>query len=606
MLACDPPMPTRPARAHTDACKAEPVEPPIAQALVMVDELIRCGVTDVVLGVGSRSAPLALAASAAEQRGELRVHVRVDERVAGFLALGIGKATGVPAAVITTSGTAVANLLPAVVEAHESRVPLVIITADRPPRLRQVGANQTIDQPGIFSGFVRTAVDMDTAHEARELNRYWRSTVSRLVARATDSIDPGPVHVNAPFDAPLVGVELLSPLPPALSGRSDGRPWTADARLVAGMSIPLDEALALLDEDAQVPARGLIVVGDHDDDDAIDLIDELGDALGWPIISEPSGRASGSQTGLAHGPLVCGDDAFISEHIPDIVITVGRGGLYRSLAAVIGRSAMHVAVDSRTSWSDPTRSADLVVASVPLPPATAPSDATWWSDWERADLLAAAAVETVLGSHGGAPTGMQVARVVADAVPEDGQLFLGASSVVRHVGTFAGRSLNGVSVLGNRGTSGIDGCVSTAWGAAVGEQAIGGGPSVLLVGDQAFWYDSNALAVPKTEARPDLVIVVADNDGAGIFSALEQGDAAFVGHFERVFGVPLGIHLSQLSSAYGIPSTSVTGLDDLRTALDERLGDGVHVIVIATCDRSVEAETLRSIQDAVRQAIGNG
>lgn len=582
------------------------MEPSVAQALVMIDELVRCGITDVVLGVGSRSAPLALAASAAEERGELRVHVRVDERVAGFLALGLGKATGVPAAVITTSGTAVANLLPAVVEAHESRVPLVVISADRPAHLRHVGANQTIEQPGLFSDFVRIGMDMETAHHSTDANRYWRSTVSRLVALATDSIDPGPVHLNVPFDTPLVGVELLETLPPDLAGRADGRPWTADARLVAGMSIPLDEALALLDENAVVPARGLIVVGDHDDDDAIDLIDELGDALGWPVISEPSGRASGAQTGLAHGPLVCADEAFMAEHVPDIVITVGRIGLHRSLAAVIARSGMQVAVDTRAAWSDPTRSADLVVASVPLPPASAPNDASWWGDWERADLLAAAAVETVLGSHTGPPTGMQVARVVADAVPEDGQLFLGSSSVVRHVGTFAGRSLNGVSVLGNRGTSGIDGCVSTAWGAAVGEQSIGGGPSVLLVGDQSFWYDSNALAAPTVEARPDLVIVVADNDGAAIFSTLEQGDGAFGRHFERVFGVPLGIHLDELGAAYGVAVTTVDGLDELRASIDEHIADGVHVIVVPTCERAVEAATLRSIQDAVRQAIGSG
>ena len=586
------------------------MEPSVAQALVMVDELIRCGVTDVVLAVGSRSAPLALAASAAQERGELRLHVRVDERVAAFVALGMGKATGVPAAVITTSGTAAANLLPAVVEAHESRVPLVVITADRPPRLRHVGANQTIDQTGIFTGFVRTAVDMDTAHEDPKLNRYWRSTVSRLVARATDSIDPGPVHANVPLDTPLVGPELLEPVPSALAGRDDGRPWTADARLVAGMSIPLDEALGLLDESATVPARGIIVVGDHDDDDAIDLIDELGDSLGWPIISEPSGRASGSQTGLAHGPLVCADESFIDDHVPDLVLTVGRVGLYRSLTSLIARSRMHVAVDTRAWWSDPTRSADLVVASVPMPPtdasAQASTDESWWADWERADLLAAAAVETVLGSHTGSPTGMQVARVVADAVPEEGQLFLASSSVVRHVGTFAGRSLNGVSVLGNRGTSGIDGCVSTAWGAAVGEQSIGGGPSILLIGDEAFWYDSNALAVPAEEPRPDLVIVVADNDGAGIFSTLEQGDSALANHFERVFGVPLGIDLPDLASAFGVGVVSVADLESLRSAIDERLGDGVHVIVIRTCARAKEAATLSSIQDAVRQAIGNG
>ena len=581
------------------------MEPSVAQALVMVDELIRCGVTDVVLGVGSRSAPLALAVAAAEERGDLRVHVRVDERVAGFLAMGIGKASGVPAAVITTSGTAVANLLPSVVEAHESRVPLLVITADRPPRLRQVGANQSIEQSHMFAGFVNVTVDMETARDT-ESNRYWRSTVARCVAAATDSIDPGPVHLNVPFEAPLVGPSVIEPLPAELRGRPGGRPWTADARLVAGMSIPLDEALALLDEDAVVPSRGLIIVGDHDDDDAVDLIDELADAMGWPVISEPSGRANAAQTGLAHGPLVCADESFVTAHTPELVITVGRVGLYRSLASVIAGATMHIAVDTRSSWNDPTRSADVVLASVPLPPEAARVDESWWADWERADLLAAAAVETVLGSHSGAPTSMQAARVVADAVPEDGQLFLGSSSVVRHVGTFAGRSLNEVSVLGNRGTSGIDGCVSTAWGAAVAAQGLGSGPSVLLVGDEAFWYDSNALAVPESEERPDLVIVVLDNDGAGIFSTLEQGAPPYQRLFERVFGVPLGIELDTLASAYRISVDVAADLEELRARLHECMGDGVHVVILRTCDRAQEAAVLASIGDAVRQAISNG
>ena len=578
--------------------------PSVAQALVMVDELLRCGVTDVVLGVGSRSAPLALALAAAEDRGEVRLHVRVDERVAGFLALGIGKATGVPAAVVTTSGTAVANLLPAVVEAHESRVPLVVLTADRPGRLRDVGANQVIAQPGIFGRFSKLDIDMEPA--TGNENRYWRSTIARSVAVATDSIDPGPVHVNVPFDEPLVGDAVMQPLPPTLAGRPDGRPWTADARLVAGMSIPLDEALALLDEQATVPTRGLIVVGDHSDDDTVDLVDELADALGWPVISEPSGRASGAQQGLAHGPLVCDDPRFVDAHIPDLVLTVGRVGLYRSLAAVISASAMHIAVDTRSSWSDPTRNADLVLASVPLPPSSASDDPEWWSDWERADLLAAAAVETVLGSDRGVLTGMQVARVVTSVLPEDGQLFLGSSSVVRHIGSFAGGSLANIDVLGNRGTSGIDGCVSTAWGAAVGFQALGGGSTVALVGDETFWYDSNALAVSQEEARPDLVIVVVDNDGAGIFSTLEQGAGTFEPHFDRVFGVPLGLRLSELASSYNVPVCEVTSGVELAEAVGERLSDGVHVVVVRTCDRTLEAETLSSVRDAVRQAIDSG
>lgn len=579
------------------------MDPATAQALVMVDELERCGIADVVVAVGSRSAPLALALASAESRGELRVHVRVDERSAGFLALGIGKATGVPAAVVTTSGTASVNLLPAIVEAHEARIPLIAVTADRPPRLRGVGANQAIDQVGFAQQFVRLSVDMDTARDGVDQNRYWRSTVARVVAVATDSIDPGPVHLNVPFDEPLVSPDLLEPLPPTLDGRPDGKPWTADARLVAGMSIPLDEALGLLDEDATVPTRGLIVVGDHDDDDAVDLIDELADALGWPVISEPSGRASSAQTGLAHGPLVCNDESFVAHHAPALVITVGRVGLYRSLARLIASATMHIAVDTRASWSDPTRTADLVLAAVPLPPAEASVDESWWQDWQRADLMAAAAVETVLGSHTGAPSSIQVARVVADVAPADGVLFLGSSSIVRHVGAFAGRSLIGVSVLGNRGTSGIDGCVSTAWGAAIGSQSAGAGSAVALMGDQTFWYDSNALAVPSSEHRPDLVIVVLDNDGAAIFSTLEQGATEYSAHFERVFGVPLAIRLQQLAESYGVAVHETADLDSLRTAIEERLADGVHVIVVHGCPRDVEAGLATAITDAVRQAV---
>lgn len=582
------------------------MEPSVAQALVMVDELVRCGVSDIVLGVGSRSAPLALAAAAAEERGEVRLHVRVDERVAGFVALGIGKATGVPAAVITTSGSAAANLLPSIVEAHESSVPVVAITADRPGRLRGVGANQTIDQVKMFSEFSRLDVDMETAHPSADLNRYWRSTVARCVAVATDSMNPGPVHMNVPFDAPLVGPELLDALPADLRGRDDEKPWTADARLIAGMSIPLDEALVLLDENASVPARGVILVGDHDDDDASDLIDELADALGWPVISEPSGRADATETGLAHGPLLCDDADFLAAHAPALVLTIGRVGLYRSLAKLIDAAEMHVAIDTSSAWNDPTRTADLVLAAVPLPPSEATVDPEWWQEWERADLMAAAAVETVLGSHTGTPTGMQAARVVADAVPSDGQLFLGASSVVRHVGTFAGRSLAGVNVVGNRGASGIDGCVSTAWGVAIAAQAAGAGPAIALVGDEAFWYDSNAFAVPPGEARPDLVVVVVDNDGGGIFSTLEQGASTYDQHFERVFGVPLEIRLADLATSYGVQVTSVEDLDELRSAVDEGLGDGVRVVVLRTCDRETEAAVLSSIRDAVRQAIASG
>ena len=367
------------------------MNPSTAQATVMVDEFLRCGVTDAVLAPGSRSTPLAMALAAAEARGEIVLHVRLDERSAGYLAVGIAKVTGVPAIVVTTSGTAAVNLHPAIVEADQSAVPLIAVTADRPPQLRGIGANQTIRQTTVFGGDVRLAVDMATATEQPGLVRYWRSTVARVVAASTDAVRPGPVHLNVPFADPLVpdgDIDWVE----SLDGRPDGRPWTADSRLVAGMSTPLDDVLDALLDDERVPARGIVVLGDHDETDSIELADELADALGWPVIAEPSGNGAGCTTALSHGPLLLADAAFADDHIPEIVLTIGSVGLNRSVLHMIGRAGLHVAIDSRPEWSDPTRTADVVLASVPLAPGEAEVDESWLESWQRADVLAAAAV----------------------------------------------------------------------------------------------------------------------------------------------------------------------------------------------------------------------
>jgi 2-succinyl-5-enolpyruvyl-6-hydroxy-3-cyclohexene-1-carboxylate synthase len=581
------------------------VNPSTAQAIVMIDEFLRCGVTDVVLAPGSRSTPLAIELAAAERRGDLTLHVRLDERTAGYLAVGIGKVTGVPAVVVTTSGTAAVNLHPAIVEAEQSAVPLIALTADRPPQLRGVGANQTIRQVGVFGDDVRIAIDMAPAVEQAGQVRYWRSAVSRAVAAATDAIRPGPVHLNAPFAEPLVpdgDDEWIEDL----DGRSDGRPWTADSRLVAGMSTPLDDVLDALLPDAVVPARGVVILGDHDDSDAVDLVDDLADALGWPVISEPSGNGAGCATALSHGSLLLADDAFAEAHIPDLVITVGRVGLYRSVVRMIGRAGLHLAVDVHPEWSDPSRSADVVVASVPLAPTEAEIDEEWLTSWQRADVLAAAAIETALFSSDDALTGMHVARVAAASVPDGGLLFVGPSWSVRHVGSFAANTVQDAVVLGNRGTSGIDGCVSTAWGAAGALQRAGGAGALALMGDQTFLYDSNALLAPAEEERPDLVLVVSDNDGGGIFSSLEQGGAQFADGFDRVFGVPLGIDIVQLAASLGVPATRVSTAQELVEAVDDAIGaGGVRIVVASTCEREREAQFLRSIQQAVGEALGS-
>jgi len=570
----------------------------------MVDEFLRCGITDAVLSPGSRSTPLAMALAAAETRGELALHVRLDERTAGYLAVGLAKVTGIPAIVVTTSGTASVNLHPAIVEAEASGVPLIAVTADRPPQLRGVGANQTIRQAAVYGGDVRLAIDMAPAVEEAGAVRYWRSTVARTVAAATDAVRPGPVHLNVPFAEPLVpdgDHEWIE----SLDGRSDGRPWTADARLVAGMSTPLDDVLDALLDDTKVPARGVVVIGDHDDPEAIDLIDDLADSLGWPVIAEPSGNGAGCATALSHGPLLMADSAFADQHVPQIVVTVGRVGLNRSLLRMIARSGLHVAVDSNPEWSDPTRTADVVVASVPLPPTEAEAEDDWLESWQRADVLAAAAVETALFSVEDVLTGIHVARIAANAVPDGGLLFVGASWSVRHVGSFAANTVQDAIIMGNRGTSGIDGCVSTAWGAATALQRNGGSGVIALMGDQTFLYDSNGLLAPPEEERPDLVIVVSDNDGGGIFSSLEQGGPEHAAGFERVFGLPLGIDLNALCGSSGIPAVTVSTADALTAAIDDAVGTGgVRVVIAQTVSRDREANTLVNIQRAVGEALG--
>ena len=571
----------------------------------MIDEFIRCGVTDAVLAPGSRSTPLAIALADAERDGAITLHVRMDERSAGYLAVGIAKVTGVPPIIVTTSGTAAVNLHPAVVEAYEAGVPLVAVTADRPPHLRGIGANQTIHQVGVFGPDVVDSIDMGVAAEKTGMVRYWRSTVARAVARSTDAMRPGPVHLNVPFADPLVPDEDESWVE-SLLGRADDRPWTADARLVAGMSTPLDDVLESLLEDGTVPARGLILVGDHDDADAIELVDDLADALGWPVIAEPSGNAAGCATALSHGPLLLADGAFADAHVPDLVMSVGRLGLDRGTLRILGRATLHLCVDAHPSWADPTRSADAVVASGGSGTEAAEIDESWLEAWQRADVLAAAAVETVLASSDEAFTGMHVARAAAAAVPDGGLLWAGASWPVRHLAAFAANAVQDAVILGNRGTAGIDGCVSSAWGAAAVLQRNGGAGAIALMGDQTFLYDSNGLIAPADEERPDLVIVVPDNDGGGIFSSLEQGAPRFAGTFERVFGAPHGLDLVAIATSLGTPAVVVESVPALQAAIDEAAGlGGVRVVVARTCARDEEAAILRRIREAVGQALAS-
>ncbi|MFM8351092.1 MAG: 2-succinyl-5-enolpyruvyl-6-hydroxy-3-cyclohexene-1-carboxylic-acid synthase, partial [Actinomycetales bacterium] len=400
---------------------------------------------------------------------------RIDERTAGYLALGLAKASAAPVAVVTTSGTAAVNLHPAVVEADESGIPLLALTADRPGPLRQVGANQAIDQVSLFGSAVRASFDVqvmgiDGDSQLRTAVRYWRSTIARAIGACVDPANPGPVQVNLPFAEPLVPTDLGLDDAAQLTGRPDERPWTVDGRMFASMSVTLDDVLAEAGWQGAPPTRGLILVGDlggyadHAGGEVVELIDDLADVMGWPIIGEPSGNVSGCAHALAHGPLLLGSGDVASAMTPEFVLTIGRLGLTRSVMRVIAQADCHVTVSSRALWFDPTRSADLVISAVPLP-GTPTGENDWLGQWQRADVLAAAAIETA--SDHSVFTGIDVARLCATAVPEGGLLFLGASWSVRHAAAFAGRSSAHAYVLGNRGTSGIDGSLATAYGAAL-------------------------------------------------------------------------------------------------------------------------------------------
>jgi 2-succinyl-5-enolpyruvyl-6-hydroxy-3-cyclohexene-1-carboxylate synthase len=561
------------------------MNPSTSRARAVVAEVIAGGVRDVALAPGSRSAPLALAFAAAERAGLIRLHVRADERSAGYLALGIAKVSGHPAAVVTTSGTAAVNLHPAIVEASYAGVPLVAITADRPPALRATGANQTIDQVNLFGVAPRWFAEVDVDDDVAV-----RSIVARALAVAADRSFPGPVHLNVPMAAPLVpdpGDEEWMPT-------AADRPRVRAVRSAAGSAPTLDDILL----DRADTQRGLIIVGDHGDPAVPDLVRDLSAATGWPIISEPTGGCSGVPGALAHGTLLAGDPAWRDRSVPEVVVTVGAVGLSRGVADLVARAGTHVAVDPRplTHLADPTRSARIVVDQVPQ---AHPRRAGDWSDrWVAADACArdiAAGID-----HAEGLSGPVVARAVAAAVGVDDLLVIGSSWPIRHVAAFGGPLRT--RTIANRGTSGIDGVVSMAWGAALAHHRATGGSTVCLLGDLTALYDRNGLLAAPGEERPPLTYVVIDNDGGGIFSSLEQGDDRFARDFDRVFGTPHGADLAELLAAPGIEVTRVTNGDDVgRTLSTSTLG--VRILIAACAPRSHERAVIAAAQERLSTAL---
>jgi 2-succinyl-5-enolpyruvyl-6-hydroxy-3-cyclohexene-1-carboxylate synthase len=589
------------------------MNPSTAFGTVFADELVRCGVREAVLAPGSRSAPLTLALfdqaqeSTDDPRGDpggrppgrtLRLHVRIDERSAAFLALGLAKASRRPVVLVCTSGTAAAHFHAAVIEADEAGVPLIVLTADRPPELRGTGSNQTIDQLKLYGGAVRWFGEAGVPEARPGMAGYWRSLACRAWAMASGEAGglAGPVHVNVPLREPLVpGVGEADGdgeangsgegWPEPLDGRPGGAPWTSlgavGFRTGPGAEpLPLDWA-----------ERGVVVCGDGDYDPAPLL--ELAEAAGWPVLAEPSSNARRGPNALSAYGYLLATPGFVAEHRPEVIVSAGRPGLSRGQLALLRGSPgpappRHVVLAQGPGrWADPARTATCVAAALRLsgPACGAEAPAGWLASWRRADAAAGAAADALLDADA-AVSEPRLARDLAAALPAGALLWAASSLPVRDLDLhMAPRA--GIRVLASRGASGIDGLVSSAIGAALAHQAAGGGPAAALLGDLAFLHDLPGLVLGPDEPRPDLCLVVVNNDGGGIFSDLEQ--AAFAGPFERVFGTPHGADIGGLARAAGLPYARLDRLADLGPAL---AGRGLRVIEVRT-ERG-EAAALRA------------
>ncbi len=564
----------------------------------LVDEWVRAGLTDAVVCPGSRSTPLALALAG---RDELRVHVRLDERGAGFFAVGLGLATGRPAVVLTTSGTAAAELHPSVVEAHHARVPVVVCTADRPPELQGVGAPQTIDQAGLFGPAVRWSAAPGVADIATRST--WRPLASRTVAEAVDGpLGPGPVHLNLAFREPLVGRPGALPAGDPRGGsvhRRHGRPTGPGP-----------------DVGAWPGRRGVIVAGTGCGPPGGVL--GLAEALGWPVLADPR---SGCR--LPHPNVVAAADAMLRSDAvggrlrPEVVVVLGAPWASKVVAGFLadaaGAGAATVAVDPWWRWADPDRTVtDLVIAD-PGPwveqarsavPAVAPWGGEWLRPWQLAERAAQDAIDRELTD--GRLTEPGVARRLFRLLPAGTRVVVSSSMPVRDLEWYAPPVADPPSVLANRGANGIDGVASTAQGAA----AAGGGAVVGVLGDLAFLHDVSSLVgpagtQPAGRGATSCTLLVVDNRGGGIFSFLPQAGPVDTGRFEQLFGTPAAPDVVDVAGGFGLPVHDVGSTGELDGALAATVGSpGLSVVRARVPDRAENVAVHDRLHRAVADAVG--
>ena len=546
-----------------------------------VDELVRCGMRAACTAPGSRSTPLVLSLVRDER---LRCYSHLDERVAGFFAVGLAKASGLPVAVACTSGTAAVELAPAVYEAREARVPLVVLTADRPPELRDVGAGQTIDQLKLYGDAAKWFVEVGT-HEATPARLRWIRTLACRAFWTATTGRRGPVHLNLPLREPLV-LDEGETLPPDDSGRPGGRPWVVHAQAAA--------------QPAQVTfggARGVIVAGRDERHPALPAaLARAAERCGYPLLADPLSGARRGGAAVAHYDALLRDEAFAAAHAPDFVLRVGDLPTSKPLRQWLAgqADAAQVRLDPEEGWQDPDGVVETMLVADPvatLDALDASADPAWLRSWRVADGAAARAIAATLGDALSEP--LVAAQLGAD-LPATATCFVASSMPVRDVETFWPARDAPPRALSHRGANGIDGTVSGALGAAAG----GAGPVVLLIGDVALAYDLGALA-SATRLGLSLTIVLLNNDGGGIFSFLpvaRERDA-----FEEHVATPHGLDFGRAAALYGCAYTRADDPAALRTALDAA-GDGVALIEVRT-DRDENVALHRRVWAAVADAL---
>jgi 2-succinyl-5-enolpyruvyl-6-hydroxy-3-cyclohexene-1-carboxylate synthase len=561
-----------------------------------VDELVRCGMRDACTSPGSRSTPLVLSLA---REPRLRCTSHIDERGAGFFALGLAKATGVPAALACTSGTAAANYAPAVIEAHEARVPLLVLTADRPPELREVGAGQTVDQVKLYGSAAKWYFEIDDHPASPARVRWLRQLACRAFWTALDG-RPGPVHLNFALREPLVPDGEL-PDVDAFPGRAGGRPWVTRprTRLEAGPAV-----LDGLQEALRAHPRAIVVAGRSERDPLLgEALATFAERASVPLLAEPLSGARRGTAAVAHYDALLRSAEWGAAHAPDLVLRVGDLPTSKPLRVWLAGlgDALQIAFDAESAWQDPAAVVGTIVAADPRTTLEAlaerlprkPADPAWLDGWHLADRAAAGAIAAVVG-----PAGLNEPRIAAElgaGLPPEATLVIASSMPIRDAETFFPVRPHPPRALSNRGANGIDGTVSTAFGVA----AASAGPTVLLIGDVALAHDVGGL-LAASRLGLKLTIVLIDNDGGGIFHFLPvAGEGP---EFATHVATPHGLDFAHAAALYGCGWERAQDPESFRAALTRALAADRTTIVCVRTNRDENVELHRRTWESVRAA----